>query len=90
LIGWPVGRLLLPYIVNILTENMRVVTTVNPLIFVVAVVFSLITVFISCRKPAKMAAKVSPMEALRYIEQSGSRKKKKRTRSKKKMELAFN
>lgn len=80
LIGWPVGRLLLPYIVNILTENMRVVTTVNPLIFVVAVVFSLITVFISCRKPAKMAAKVSPMEALRYIEQSGSRKKKKRTR----------
>jgi len=78
-LGWPVGRLLLPAIINILTENMRVVTTVNPLIFLVAVVFSLITVFISCRKPAKMAAKVSPMEALRYVEQSASRKKRKKS-----------
>lgn len=75
LLGWPIGRLLLPFIVNILTDDIRVVTTVNPVIFLVAVVFSLITVFISCRKPAALAAKVSPMEALRFVEQAGTKKK---------------
>lgn len=64
LLGWPIGRLLLPFIVDMLTDDMRVVTTVNPIIFLVAIVFSLITVFISCKKPAALAAKVSPMEAL--------------------------
>ena len=58
-----------------LTDDMQVVTTVNPLIFLVAIVFSLITVFISCQKPATLAAKVSPMEALHYIEQTGGKKK---------------
>lgn len=75
LLGWPIGRLLLPVIVNMLTDDMRVVTTVNPLIFFVAIVFSLITVFISCQKPAAKASKVSPMEALHYIEQAGRKKK---------------
>lgn len=76
-LGWLVGQILLPSIINMLTENMRVVTTVNPFIFLAAIVFSVVTVFISCRKPAKMAAKVSPMEALRYTEQSGNGKKQK-------------
>ena len=75
LLGWPIGRLLLPAIVNMLTDDIRIVTTVNPLIFLVAIVFSAITVFISCQKPAILAAKVSPMEALHYIEQTGRKKK---------------
>lgn len=80
LLGWPIGRLLLPVIVNMLTDDMRVVTTVNPLIFFVAIVFSLITVFISCQKPAAKASKVSPMEALHYIEQAGRKKKGRRSK----------
>lgn len=80
LLGWPIGRLLLPAIVNMLTDDIRVVTTVNPLIFLVAIVFSAITVFISCQKPAILAAKVSPMEALHYIEQTGGRKKQRRSK----------
>lgn len=80
LLGWPIGRLLLPVIVNMLTDDMRVVTTVNPLIFLVAIAFSLITVFISCQKPAAMAAKVSPMEALHYVEQAGGKKKARRSK----------
>ena len=80
LLGWPIGRLLLPAIVNMLTDDIRVVTTVNPLIFLVAIVFSAITVFISCQKPAILAAKVSPMEALHYIEQTGGRKKDRRSK----------
>lgn len=79
-LGWPVGRVLLPSIIGMLGEDMRVVTTVNPLIFLTAVVFALITVFISCRKPAKIAAKVSPIEALRYVEQLSGKKKHKRSR----------
>ena len=80
LLGWPIGRLLLPAIVNMLTDDIRVVTTVNPLIFLVAIVFSAITVFISCQKPAILAAKVSPMEALHYIEQTGGKKKQRRSK----------
>lgn len=75
LLGWPIGRLLLPVIVDMLTDDMRVVTTVNPVIFLAAIVLSLITVFISCRKPAALAAKVSPIEALHYVEQGSSKKK---------------
>ena len=80
LLGWPIGRLLLPFIVNMLTDDMRVITAVNPVIFLVAIVFSLITVFISCQKPAALAAKVSPMEALHYVEQSPTKKKQRRSK----------
>ena len=79
LLGWPIGRLLLPFIVNMLTDDMRVVTTVNPVIFLIAILFSLITVFISCKKPAALAAKVSPMEALHYVEQAPAKKKQRRS-----------
>ena len=80
ILGWPIGRLLLPAIVNMLTDDMKVVTTVNPVIFLVAVAFSMLTVFASCRKPAALAAKVSPMEALHYVEQSASKKKHRRSK----------
>ena len=90
LLGWPIGRLLLPAIVNMLTDDIRVVTTVNPLIFLVAIVFSAITVFISCQKPAILAAKVSPMEALHYIEQTGGRKKQRRSKHISTMMMAKN
>ena len=80
LLGWPIGRLLLPAIVNMLTDDIRVVTTVNPSIFLMAIVFSMITVLISCQKPATMAAKVSPIEALHYVEQAGGKKKDRRSK----------
>ena len=90
LLGWPIGRLLLPAIVNMLTDDIRIVTTVNPLIFLVAIVFSAITVFISCQKPAILAAKVSPMEALHYIEQTGGKKKQRRSKHIRTMMMAKN
>ncbi|WP_338660916.1 ABC transporter permease [Paraclostridium sordellii] len=43
----------------------------NPLIFIGSSLFSLLTVIISFRKPAKIASSISPIEALRY---SGSKK----------------
>ena len=90
LLGWPIGRLLLPAIVNMLTDDIRIVTTVNPLIFLVAIVFSAITVFISCQKPAILAAKVSPMDALHYIEQTGGKKKQRRSKHISTMMMAKN
>ena len=90
LLGWPIGRLLLPAIVNMLTDDIRVITTVNLLIFLVAIVFSAITVFISCQKPAILAAKISPMEALHYIEQTGGKKKQRRSKHISTMMMAKN
>lgn len=53
-----------------------VVVTMNPVIFLGAAVFSLLTVFISIRKPAKIATKVSPIEAVRYTDGGAAEKEK--------------
>ena len=45
----------------------------NPIIFIGSALFSLLTVSLSCRKPAKIAGDISPTEALRY---TGSKPKK--------------
>ena len=46
----------------------------HPLIFIGTACFSLLTVFLSCRKPAKLAASVSPIEALRRADISPEKK----------------
>ena len=38
----------------------------NPFIYIGTILFAVITVLLSCRKPAKLAGKVSPIEALKY------------------------
>lgn len=42
--------------------------TISPLIYLFTAVFSYFTVSVSCRKPSQMAAKVSPVEALKFVE----------------------
>lgn len=49
-------------------EDGAVAVSANPLIFIGAALFSFVTVLISIRKPAKIAARVSPVEAVRYTE----------------------
>ncbi len=78
-LGWLVGGQLTPVIVARL-NGVTSVTSVNPLIFVGAAAFSLVTVLLSCRKPGRMAAKVSPIEAVRYTEGGTIRRKSRRTR----------
>lgn len=46
--------------------------SVNPLIFIGSAIFAWITVYISVRKPAKIAGTVSPVEAIRYTENDAS------------------
>ncbi len=45
----------------------------NPFIYVGTVVFAMATVVLSCHKPAKMAGKISPVEALKYNGDSGGK-----------------
>ena len=83
LIGIPVG-LAAGYLLGVVIKGTVVagimdvmdnVNSFNPLIFIGAAVFSLITVYLSSRKPSRMAARVSPIEALRYTEGYQGRKK---------------
>lgn len=72
-LGWLLGKVLLPVIVSQL-NSIVLTTSVSPWIFVGSALFALVTVFISCLRPGRMAGRVSPVEALRYTEGSGRRK----------------
>ncbi len=80
LIGYFGGALLLPVMLPPNTGE-REVQLVSPhlWIFAGAAVFTVLTVLISEWKPARVAARVSPVEALRYTDQTHGRKKGKRS-----------
>lgn len=63
-IGYLLGAVLVPVMITGTTGEAK--TAVNPYIFIGSALFAYLTVLISCMKPAKIAGKVSPMEALRY------------------------
>lgn len=77
-IGIPVGILLgsvisfaaVPYAISMFGAGqdgaMPTDLSFNPFIYVGTILFGIFTVAVSCRKPSKLAAKVSPVEALKY------------------------
>ncbi len=69
-VGWAVGGWLTPVIVKRL-NGVVAVTSVSPAIFLISALFALVTVLISCRRPGRLAGKVSPVEAVRYTEGAG-------------------
>jgi ABC-type transport system, involved in lipoprotein release, permease component len=76
-LGILIGAVLTPVVTGGLTNlNGEVLVSLHPLIFVFSALFSLVTVLISCRKPARIASKVSPVEALRYTDVAYSKKTK--------------
>ena len=78
IVGYGIGALMLPLAMSE-TALTHTKLSANPLIFTASALFSLITVTISCRKPGRMAAKVSPIEAIRYSEGTSPRRKTRRT-----------
>ena len=68
LLGYGLGLILVPIVFARLNGLNINDVTANPLIFIISAFFSLITVFISCRKPGNTAAKVSPIEAIKYTD----------------------
>lgn len=79
ILGTLLSRVLFPIIIS----NFQFGTMVffmHPAIYVLAAIFSFITVLASCMKPCRMAAKVSPMEAFSYTEHLPVKKKKAKNR----------
>lgn len=76
-IGYLFGILLVPLIISNLNFSVSLSSN-HILIFIFAALMTLLTVLVSCRKPAKHAGKVSPIEAIRHTELTYNGKTKKR------------
>ena len=77
LIGYFVGKATLPYMMHTLSssyENVKINVNPSPIIFVGAAVLAAFTVFLSTRKPIRVAANIPAIEAFRYVEAAGGRK----------------
>ncbi len=68
LVGYGVGIKLTPVILARLDGTESNALSSSPLIFIGSALFALVTVIISCRRPGRLAAGVSPVEAVRYTE----------------------
>lgn len=78
--GFLLGRSFVPAVIAKSSySGMEVQVSASPFIFIGAAVFTLVTVFISQERPARIAAKVSPIEAVRYTEGGKHSKKVKRS-----------
>lgn len=90
LLGYLIGAGLTPFITSKLNSLSSHVLFLSPWIFILSALFSLFTVLLSCRKPARMAGKVSALEAIRYTDgRTPSRKVERRTRGAKIPHMAW-
>ena len=89
-LGYLAGNQITALVMRNMSES-RSYLTLNPWIFIGAALFSLFTVLVSCRKPGKMAAAVSPVEAVRYVEASlpGKRLKRKEKQGSRMLNMAL-
>ena len=78
ILGWLLGSVLVPVLMG--TIEGEAVVSANPIIFLGSAVFAWVTVLISCLRPARLAGKVSPIEALRMSDADSSSKKKTKRR----------
>ena len=70
-VGYGLGTLLLPAILKnweYSEEELIIVQSVHPSIFILTILFVLLTVFLSMRRPSKKAAKYSAIETAKYTE----------------------
>ena len=76
--GYGVGALISPGMVRTINSMVDTVSiSFSPWIFLLAAVFTWITVRLSCMRPARLAARVSPVESVRYMdldERSGKKR----------------
>ncbi|MEI3502190.1 MAG: ABC transporter permease [Anaerovoracaceae bacterium] len=80
-LGYLAGRMLMPVIMASTSLGASCTdVSISPVIFIASALFSMVTVFISCARPARMASKVSPVEAVKYADASGGHYKTCKTR----------
>ena len=90
LLGYGVGTALTPVVMARTSLGAGITTiSTSPLIFLASALFTLITVLLSCSRPGKIAAKVSPVEATKYTEADKNKKKRRTTRGAKVHQMAF-
>ncbi len=65
--GYLVGLVLLPYVLTEINIDATGIYRINPLVLTGAVVFSMLTVYISSLRPCRYAARISAVEAVRYV-----------------------
>lgn len=81
-IGFLIGKAALPLIMNIVSTEYKNITadvSPSPVIFLAAALLAAFTVFLSIRKPVRIAADIPPVEAFRYVENSTGRRTKRRS-----------
>lgn len=81
LAGFFIGKASLPVVMNMFSgeyRNLAVNVEPSPLIFFGAAALTALTVFLSTRKPVRVAANTPPIEAFRYVENASVKKKGKR------------
>ncbi len=90
LLGFSLGAVLLPVVIGISNMSMNALTvSTSPIIFVASALFEILTVMVSTSKPGRLAAGVSPVEAVKYTEGSGVTRKRKTTRGAKVVSMAM-
>lgn len=88
--GYGVGSVLTPVVIAAATTMGEVVKiSASPVIFLFSGIFAVITVLLSCMRPGRMAAKISPVEAVRYTESKAGKKKSRATRGASLPKMAF-
>ncbi|MGN0361804.1 MAG: ABC transporter permease [Bilifractor sp.] len=80
LIGYGLGTLLLPKILSIAAIPVTAALSTSPLIFVIAAAFSVLTVLLSCARPAKTVSRISPVDAAKYTDATVRVKRRKKTK----------
>lgn len=66
-LGLLVGNILSDKIVGLLI-NVDTIYNIDPLNLIISIIFSLVIVLLSARRPGIIAGKVSPVEAVKYVE----------------------
>lgn len=90
LLGAGVSYLFVPGLISALSGSaLRVGVSFHPLILAFAALFALLTTLIGCVKPARVAARISPVEAVRFTGQKISRKHRGGTRGGKLYRMAW-
>ena len=90
LLGYGIGAVLTPIIMAETTLGASIATvSTSPVIFPVSALFALITVLLSCTRPGKIAAKVSPVEATKHTDAFTNKKKRRATRGAKVYQMAY-
>lgn len=78
--GYVIGRLMVPMLNSLSSEPVEAAYSASPWIFAGAAVFSYLTVWIAASKPGRMAARIAPVEAVKFAGVSSGHRNHKRSR----------